>query len=356
MVRSLTVFVVAVLSCGFADKATVGPPRPEQKLGAAGQLPDGTLIGKIMVAAHVRDINGRGNRSSGRNLDARVLSGKATDQENTRLLELYRQLAKATPPKGSIGEWRADTTPLVQAMEGVIAGKPNALEQLRKPLNCKACHEKYRTRFPFGVSGLTDVNYYDRLASDRVWKSSGRPLPPRRMVEQAGRIAKAGGSPQHEQLPKGWSMVVDYPKRTTDEALLSLRGARDVSEIRILNGGVSDKGLAHLRELPDLRVLVINSADVTDAGMKVIGTLKRLTTLDIMSVRVTGKGLAELSRLTELSGLHLFAVKLGDQDLSPLKGIRGLKRLSFPPTLSARGIDNLRRSLPDTQIAHEGKD
>jgi hypothetical protein len=341
--------VVAVLSCGSA----LGLAGSEQKPGAPKEPPNAMSINEIMVAAHVRDIQGKGNRSSRRNLDTRVLSGTATDQEKTRLLELYRQLGKSTPPRGSIGEWKADTTPLIRAMEGVVSGRRNARDQLTKVLDCKACHARYRVGFAPGLSNLTDLEYYDRLAVDQVWIRSGIALPPRRLVELAGKIKKAGGEPINEQLARGWSMLVDFPKRASDEAMGVLCGARDVAEIRILDGGVSDKGLANLRDLPDLRVLVINSAEITDEGMKVVGTLKKLRTLEIMKGHITGKGLAELARLAELKELHLHATKVGDEDLTPLKGMLRLQRLSLPPTVSQAAADRLGRAVPGTIIVHE---
>jgi hypothetical protein len=314
---------------------------------------DAEAINKIMVAAHVRDIDGKGNRGTRRNLDTRVLSGDATDREKARLLELYRQLAQATPPKGSIGEWKWDTTPLVQAMEGIISRRPNAGEELAKALNCKACHAKYQVGFAPGLSNLTDLKYYDLLESDPVRKRSGLPLPPRRLVELAGTIKKEGGSPLIEQLDSGWSVLVDFPERTSDNRLRLLRGAPGVSMIRILKGGATDTGLGYLRNLPDLRLLVINSVDVTDEGMKAIGTLAKLRTLDVLNARVTGRGLAELVRLTELKELHLFAAKVSDDDLTPLRAMRWLKHLSLPPTVSEAATDGLRRVAPETTITHE---
>jgi hypothetical protein len=355
MVRLLSVFVVALLSSGLAGKDALGSPPfgadPHRKTVPTGE----ETINKIMVAAHVRDIDGKGNRGTKRNLDTRVLSGNATNREKARLLELYRQLAKATPPRGSMGAWKMDTMPLVRAMEGIVSGRPDAREQLAKALDCKGCHAKYRVSFAPGLSNLTDLEYYDRLASDKAWSRFGIPLPPRRLVELAGKIKKAGGESVNEQLASGWSMLVDFPKRTSDDALRPLRGARDVSEIRILNSGVSDKGLGHLRELPDLRVLVIHSADVNDEGMKVVATLKKLTTLEIMNARITGKGLAELARLTVLKELHLFATKLGDDDVAPLMKMRILKRLSLPPAISESALDKLHRALPYTAIAREAR-
>ena len=247
-----------------------------------------------MLAAHVRDIDGRGNRGTKRNLDTRVLSGKATEVEKQRLLEFYRLLARATPPKGSLGRWKRLTEPLVASMEGVVEKRDGAVEQLAKALDCKGCHDQFRVHFLPGLSNLTDLNYYRTLQeSGHFTEAKQLSLPPRELVELAGKINAAGGSPIIEQAgagAEGWRLLVDFPEKTTDPTLRLLASAKKVREIRIFRGGVTDAGLAYLRDLPDLLVLVVNSQAITDEGMKSLADWKGLVTLDLLQARPTGKG------------------------------------------------------------------
>lgn len=101
-------------------------------------------INQIMVAAHVRDIDGKGNRGTKRNLDTRVVSGQATDREKARLLELYEQLEKRVPPKGDLKEWKSRTAEMTASVKAIIAKEKGAETRLAKAINCAECHAKFR--------------------------------------------------------------------------------------------------------------------------------------------------------------------------------------------------------------------
>ncbi len=317
----------------------------------------GLSINEIMVSAHVRDIEGKGNRGSKRNLDTRVLSGKATDTEKERLLELYRLLAKATPPRGSLGKWKRYTEPLVQAMEGVAAGREGALEQLSKALSCKACHDQFQIGFYPGLSNLTDLKYYQRLQeSGHFTKVSGPSLPPRELVVLAKRIKDVGGGQIIEQVsdgPEAWSLLVEFPVKTNDDAMRVFDSVRKLSEIRILDGGVTDKGLGYLRGLPELQCLVVNSPDITDDGMKFIATLKGLRSLDLLGARLTDKGLTSLAKLSNLKELYLYGADVRDAGIESLKTMQHLDWLYLPSSVTKAKLEDLRRALPKVNILRD---
>jgi hypothetical protein len=93
-------------------------------------------IEDIMEAAH--------NEKEDPNLLGRVLSGKATKEEQKKLLGLYTDLGKNKPPKGSAADWKKRTDALVAATKDVLAGKPDAAVALKKAASCKACHEAHK--------------------------------------------------------------------------------------------------------------------------------------------------------------------------------------------------------------------
>jgi hypothetical protein len=310
-----------------------------------------------MVAAHDRDIEGRGNRGSKRNLDTRVLSGKATEIEKKRLLELYRLLAKTTSPRGSLGKWKRYTEPLVEAMEGVTARREGSVEQLRKALDCKACHDQFQIGFHAGLSNLTDLKYFQTLQeSGHFTEAHGLSLPPRELVVLAKKIKDVGGSQIIEKVsdsPQGWSLLVDFPERACDDALRVFDSAKKLSEIRILGGGVTDKGLGYLRGLPDLKVLVVNSKEVTDYGMGFIATLKSLRSLDLLQARLTATGLSSLTKLSNLKEIYLYGADVRDADIEPLKKMKHLECLYLPSSVTKGKLEELRLALPKTNILRD---
>jgi hypothetical protein len=327
--------------------------------GGAGPVEPEVSINEIMVAAHVRDIDGKGNRSSKRNLDTRVLSGRATEQEKTRLLELYRQLATTIPPKGSPGEWRRRTAALVEATEGVIAGRDGARRRLAEAVDCKTCHEKYRVFGPaFGPglnSRLTYREHYDKLQRDAT-NPKDLCLPRRPLVERADRVRAAGGRTTIKFVggpTDGWNLLVDFTDPCSDESLRPLTSAEQLTELRILKGGVTDTGLGHLRELPGLKTLVVTSEELTDQGMKSIGKLTALTQLDVFRAGLTEKGLGALTGLTDLKELYLSGADVRDGDVEPLKTMRHLEWLSLPPSVSKAKHEELQRALPKTRILRD---
>jgi hypothetical protein len=74
----------------------------------------------------------------------KVLDGKASATEKKELLELYTELGKNKPPKGSANSWKDKTTALVSASKGVVDGKDGAAASLKKAANCAACHKVHK--------------------------------------------------------------------------------------------------------------------------------------------------------------------------------------------------------------------
>jgi hypothetical protein len=77
-------------------------------------------------------------------LAAKVVKGEATDQEKKDLLEMYKSLAKHSPPKGPERAWNARTKALVESAAEVVEGKPGGPGKLEKAINCMSCHQAHR--------------------------------------------------------------------------------------------------------------------------------------------------------------------------------------------------------------------
>lgn len=73
-----------------------------------------------------------------------VYTGKATAKQKEELLELFKDLAKAKPPKGTEKDWKKKTGALVDAARDQVDGKSGAEPQIKKAANCKACHDAHR--------------------------------------------------------------------------------------------------------------------------------------------------------------------------------------------------------------------
>lgn len=94
-------------------------------------------IEAIMAKAH------KGGEGSLRN---KVLAGKASKEELKQLVELYVELGKGTPPKGTREAWKKKTDAVIVAVKKVEADPKNetALKALNKATRCAACHNEHR--------------------------------------------------------------------------------------------------------------------------------------------------------------------------------------------------------------------
>jgi serine/threonine protein kinase/tetratricopeptide (TPR) repeat protein len=138
----------------------------------------------------------------------------------------------------------------------------------------------------------------------------------------------------------------------TDGDLARLKGLTQLRELYLAGTAVGDAGLAHLRGLSRLRVLNLKGSQVGDAGLAHLKGLADLQRLDLTSTRISGAGLAHLKGLTKLRELYLGKTKVDDDGLAHLSGLAQLRRLDLTGTaVSAEAIDQLKKALPDVQIA-----
>jgi cytochrome c553 len=94
-------------------------------------------IEQIMEKAH------KGGKDS---LRAKVLAGKAEKEDLTLLVELYTELGKNTPPKGTKEAWKKKTEAVLSAAKKVKEDPTDkaALATLNKATACMACHNEHK--------------------------------------------------------------------------------------------------------------------------------------------------------------------------------------------------------------------
>ena len=102
-------------------------------LRAADDAPKYT-IKEVMKMAHAGD----------NALAKKVTSGKATKEEKKKLVDLYTAMAADMPPKGDAESWKEKTSTLVESAIAVEEGKEGASKDLKKAMDCKACHTVHK--------------------------------------------------------------------------------------------------------------------------------------------------------------------------------------------------------------------
>src|SRR5438045_2423520 len=74
----------------------------------------------------------------------KVASGKASDAEKKKLVELYKALSQNKPPKGNEGDWKKVTGDMIKSAEAAAKGDEAAAKSLLKLVNCAVCHGKFK--------------------------------------------------------------------------------------------------------------------------------------------------------------------------------------------------------------------
>lgn len=130
--RELVPFFLAVGVLGALATASVSVAKDKDK----DDKPKYT-IEHVMEKAH---------KGGAKSLIRKVLSGKASQEEKDKLVEYYTSLPKNKPPKGDLKSWKEKSTALLNAAKEVAAGKDGATAELKKAVNCAACHKVHRKK------------------------------------------------------------------------------------------------------------------------------------------------------------------------------------------------------------------
>ena len=74
----------------------------------------------------------------------KVLGGEASQEDKTKLLDLYISMLEGKPKKGDEGSWQRLSGAAALAAAKVAVGREGALDELKKASNCKACHSVHK--------------------------------------------------------------------------------------------------------------------------------------------------------------------------------------------------------------------
>jgi hypothetical protein len=77
-------------------------------------------------------------------LRARVLSGKANEEDKMKLVELYASLSKNKPPQGAPEAWKKQTESMHMLAQAGAKGDEAALKKLSEITTCKVCHAQFK--------------------------------------------------------------------------------------------------------------------------------------------------------------------------------------------------------------------
>ncbi|HWB10330.1 MAG TPA: HEAT repeat domain-containing protein [Pirellulales bacterium] len=160
--------------------------------------------------------------------------------------------------------------------------------------------------------------------------------------------------------------------RITNDGLAHLSGLADLQSIW-LPAQVTDAGLTYLQPLvgleeisggqfspqwvarfPNLTSVGLHLPSVTDGDLAPLTRLPHLRTLRLQGTAITDAALEFLCHLGQLEDLNIENTAVTDAGLKHLKALAGLRYLhvdgKHEKTLTAVGIDDLRRSMPRLRI------
>jgi cytochrome c2 len=78
------------------------------------------------------------------NTSQKAAKGAATPQEIKDLIAGYKAMCTAKPPAGDDASWKAKTTALLAAAQGLEKGGADAQAKYKDAVNCKACHSVHK--------------------------------------------------------------------------------------------------------------------------------------------------------------------------------------------------------------------
>lgn len=147
----------------------------------------------------------------------------------------------------------------------------------------------------------------------------------------------------------------------SDAALIHIGKIETLTTLTFGDHLITDAGLKHLANLKKLTHLNLcwpdtkNGGSITDKGLDEIAKLTSLETLDLRATQVTDAGLGKLRSLPKLKTLELGNTPITDQGLVALQSIKSLKRVNLLNCkgVTAQGISDLKKALPDCQVVQE---
>jgi len=107
------------------------------------------LDAKNLAPKKIKEIMSEGHKPPKKDelpLCGKASMGKASKDEVKKLLELYQDLPKNTPPKGDEADFKKKANALIAATKK-LAEDPtdaDAIAGYKKAVNCMACHSEHR--------------------------------------------------------------------------------------------------------------------------------------------------------------------------------------------------------------------
>lgn len=137
----------------------------------------------------------------------------------------------------------------------------------------------------------------------------------------------------------------------TEEGLRHLRDLTNLESLRVgygLGYPVTVDGLSHLRGLTKLKQLRLDGCEISDDSLEVISLFRDLENLDMQDGRMSDEGLARLSGLIKLKRLSLKGCqRIGDPGMAHLRELVNMTALDVADTmLTDASVIRLAERLP----------
>lgn len=201
--------------------------------------------------------------------------------------------------------------------------------------------------------------WIDEGADFGEWKGSVEGKP-KEISDSGGKIPVSEVQQVYGKLAKGlkpvaegeWKAITDKGGHVTPLAKGSPLLAVD---FRHSDREVDDNSLAGLAAVGGhVAVLDLSGTNVTDATLEEVAKLERLAKLDLHGTQVGDAGVRHLSGLKHLRYLNLYGTQVGDAALEAIAGMGGLRRVYlWGSKVSAKGVESLRKKLPDARVSWE---
>ncbi|MFP6677191.1 MAG: hypothetical protein VB878_19055 [Pirellulaceae bacterium] len=131
-------------------------------------------------------------------------------------------------------------------------------------------------------------------------------------------------------------------KQVSNDGLIGLQDATDLTTLRLMRVAIDDDGLAHLRNATSLNKVLLAHTEVDGSGLAHLAHTS-VVSMSIHSRVVTASGLASLSVVESLRELELNCPDIKIEDLpsfAPLVNLESLVTTGTP--LGAGGVEKLR--------------
>ena len=135
-----------------------------------------------------------------------------------------------------------------------------------------------------------------------------------------------------QSLPRHSHEKPKRPNGFTEDDLRNIAKLKNLRELHVGGGSITDTSLVHLKNLNRLVLLSLASSNVSDVGLCNLEGLSRMETLDLSGTEVGNDGLSHLECLSHLETLRLFGTKVGNEGLRHLARLKRLEWLDLART------------------------